>query len=136
MKITEASIDQWIEQIDEPRKDDIITLIDIISTLTHKKPKLWGSIVGFGNLHYRYPSGHEGDMPLVGLANRKQAITLYLSYQIDQYEELQALGKHTHGKGCLYIKKLSDVNLDVLKELIKHAIKDILSYDFITDNEV
>ena len=84
---------------------------------------MWGSIIGFGKLHYTYKTGRQGDMPQFGIANRKQAITLYMSYHIEQYEALNRLGKYRTGKGCLYIKKLEDVDLNVLYELIVKAIK-------------
>lgn len=135
MEITHNMIDDFINQIAEPRKKDILTLIELCEKLTHKKPKLWGTIIGFGNLHYTYKTGREGNMPLLGLANRKQAITLYLSYTLDRYQELEHLGKFTIGKSCLYIKKLSDINLDVLETIMRKAIEETLLYDFIVDND-
>ncbi len=135
MEITEKTIDRFISNIEEPRLTDIKKLIEIGKKLTHKEPMMWGTIIGFGNLHYKYKTGHQGDMPLFAFANRKQALTLYLSYDIAKYELLNELGKHKIGKGCLYIKKLSDINLDVLESLINIAIQDILNTSFITDNE-
>ncbi len=136
MQITSLEVTSFINEIPEPRKSEILTLIDICQRLTQKAPKLWGTIIGFGSLHYKYKTGHEGDMPIIGLANRKQAITLYLSYDLAQYPELATLGKHSIGKACLYIKRLSDIDLSVLEVLIKKGIQESLSYDFITDNEV
>lgn len=135
MTITCADITQFANQIPESRKNEILSLIELGKKLTHKEPALWGSIIGFGNLHYKYPSGHEGNMPLLGIANRKQAITLYLSFNLEQYPELSNLGKHSIGKGCLYIKKLSDINIQVLESLIVDAINDTMKLPFITDNE-
>ena len=86
---------------------------------------MWGpAIVGFGSYHYKYESGREGDAPLVGFSPRKDALTLYLSSDFPERETLLTqLGKHKTGKGCVYIKKLSDVNLDVLQALISHAFQ-------------
>ncbi|MBN3490922.1 DUF1801 domain-containing protein [Acholeplasma equirhinis] len=80
--------------------------------------KLWGSIIGFGNLHYKYPTGTEGNMPLLGIANRKSSITLYVTYVAADYPELASLGKFEMGKSCIYVKKLSDINLAVLKKIM------------------
>lgn len=135
MEITNQSINNFIESIQEPRKKDILKLIELGNKVTQKEPQLWGTIIGFGNLHYKYQTGVEGDMPLLGLANRKQAITLYISYTLEKYPQLKDLGKYKVGKSCLYIKKLSDVNLDVLESLIKDAMKDTLNISFVTDNE-
>lgn len=85
---------------------------------------MWGTIIGFGAVHYRYPSGHEGDTMIIGLAARKQALTLYgLIYYAKNRERLRELGKHKAGKGCLYITRLSEVNMNVLEELIAQAWK-------------
>lgn len=135
MEITEQQIDRFVKTIEEPRYSDIITIIDLMKKHTNKEPKMWGTIIGFGNLHYKYATGREGDMPVIGLANRKQAITIYLSYEFNEYEELQHLGKYKTSKACLYIKKLSDINLDILEKMIVRSVEDINKYDFISDNE-
>jgi hypothetical protein len=132
MEITDLQIKRFLETVEPNRMADVLTLIEIGRKLTGKEPMMWGTIVGFGKLHYKYPSGHEGDMPRFAFANRKQALTLYLSFDVAQYEELSSLGKHKHGKGCLYINKLSDVNMDVLEKLIIKADRDVAHYDFIT----
>ena len=126
----------YLNNLEQKRKQDMEILMDLIHQMTGYEPTLVGSIVYFGNLTYRYQSGRSGVMPLVGISSRKQAITLYLSYDINQYEELSSLGKFKTGKGCLYIKKTEDVSLIVLEKLIKKAIEDTLSLDFITVNEV
>jgi hypothetical protein len=132
MEITNLHIDSFLEKVEPERISDVETLISIGKELTGKEPVMWGTIVGFGKLHYKYPSGHEGDMPRFGFANRKLALTLYMSYDIEPYEELKSLGKHQIGKGCLYIRRLCDVNMDVLKQLIVKASNDVLKHDFIT----
>ena len=88
--------------------------------VTKEAPKMWGpSIIGFGSFHYKYESGREGDMPLIAFSPRKQYITLYvLAGDAHEAPLLKKLGKHSISKVCLYIKKLSDVNLDVLEDLI------------------
>lgn len=136
MEITSLDVMEFINQMPEPRKKDIIELSLMMKTITQKEPKLWGTIIGFGSLHYKYKTGTEGDMPILGLASRKQAITLYLSYDIEKYQELKSLGKYTHGKGCLYIKKLSDININVLDTLMRHAYDDVMKLSFVKENEV
>ena len=135
MMITNQEVKSFIDELSEPRKSEILSLCEIMQKVTKKEPKLWGTIIGFGNLHYKYPTGREGDMPIIGLASRKNEITLYLSYDIEKYAELKDLGKYTHGKGCLYIKKLTDVNLNTLEDLISHAAHDVLNMSFIKNNE-
>jgi hypothetical protein len=135
MEKSNHSVNDFISQIIDSRKNDIIQLIELGKKITGKEPMLWGSIIGFGSVHYQYKTGHEGNMPLLGIANRKQAITLYVSYQIDKFSQLDHLGKYTKGVGCLYIKKLSDIKLDVLESLLKEAMFDTMKLSFITNNE-
>lgn len=135
MEITNLNINSFTESLDEQRKADIIKLVDLMKEVTNKEPKLWGSIIGFGRLKYVYKSGHSGEMPVVGLASRKQAITLYLSYDINKFINLNKLGKYKTGKGCLYIKKLDDIDINVMRTLIVEAIKDTKNLDFITEME-
>jgi hypothetical protein len=91
---------------------------------TKAKPQMWGpSIIGFGKYHYVYASGREGDSMLIGFSPRKQNITLYIMGGFEQYDKLIAmLGKCTRGKGCIYIKRLSDIDIPTLKELIQGSI--------------
>lgn len=135
MEITDQNIIEYLKTIEEERLEDIKTLLEIGIKLTNKEPKMWGSIVGFGSLHYKYKTGHEGDMPIFGFANRKRALTLYISYNLEEYSLLNKLGKYKLGKSCLYIKKLRDINLDILIEIIQKGITDMLSLDYITNNE-
>lgn len=135
MEITDQSVTSFVESITGQRRTEIETLIALGKKVTGKEPKMWGTIIGFGNLHYKYKTGHEGDMPLFGLANRKQAITLYVSYTLEKYPQLKELGTYKTGVSCLYIKKLTDVKMDVLESLIKDAIEDTLKISFVTDNE-
>ena len=131
MHITSTSIEEILAAIEPKRKEDISTLLKLGESITKCTPKAWGNIIGFGRLAYRYPSGQSGEMPILGIANRKQAITVYASYDIEHYPQLKRLGKHSHGKGCLYIQKLSEVDMAVLKELLQVAIDDLLRLPFI-----
>ena len=116
---------QFLNNVEDPkRRKDSIKLLEIITELTNLKPKMWGSsIVGFGKYHYKYATGREGEFMKTGFAPRKQSLTLYIMPGFDRYEEsLKMLGKYTTGKSCLYIKKLEDVNIDVLKQLISESV--------------
>lgn len=125
MKETEASVIEFIENVDHPKKkEDAYRLLDIFSEATGYKAKMWGpSIIGFGSYHYKYASGHEGDAPLVGFSPRKAKISLYFAPGDPKREELlKNFGKHTTGKACVYINKLADIHVDILKELIIQSI--------------
>lgn len=124
-KPNDEKVADFIDSVaDEKKRNDSYALIDLMKKITGKEPKMWGSsIIGFGSYHYKYASGHEGDAALIGFSPRKQNITIYLMCGIEGNEDLfQDLGKHKIGKGCLYIKKLEDVNLEVLKELMERTI--------------
>lgn len=105
------------------RREDGMALLEMMKELTGEVAVLWGSsIVGFGQYHYKYESGREGDMPLVGFSPRKQSMTLYIMPGFEHYEAMLAeLGKHKIGKSCLYINKLADVDETVLRRLIRHS---------------
>ena len=125
-KATIKSISDFLNSIDDPgRKQDCLTVTALMEELSGSKPKMWGdSIVGFGDYHYKYASGREGDWFLVGFSPRKQNLTLYIMAYLEFYTDiLEGLGKFRHRKGCLYIKKLEDIDLDVLKTLISTSIK-------------
>jgi len=112
------------------RLSDIGTLVELMREVTGHEPKMWGaSIIGFGSYHYKSDrSRQEGDWPLVGFSPRKAAISLYVSTGADaQAELLKDLGKFKMGKACIYVKRLSDINLDVLRELIKDTMQFLQS---------
>lgn len=120
------SITEFLNSVeDEKKRDDAIKLIGIIKKETELEPKMWGSsIIGFGSYHYKYESGHEGDAPLVGLSPRKAAISIYLSPSFENKEKrLEQLGKYKVGKGCIYIKKLEDIDIEILKIMILESIQ-------------
>ena len=125
-KQTNQSVQKFLNDIPDPvKRKDCKTVAAMMSEISGYKPKMWGpSIVGFGNHHYKYASGHEGDWPLLAFSPRKQNLTLYvLSGSDEEKELLKKLGKHTTGKSCLYIKQLSDVDLPTLKTLIRKCAK-------------
>ncbi len=105
---------------DTQRRKDCQLLIGMMKKISNEKPKIWrNSIVGFGSYHYKYESGLEGDWLLTGFSSRTQNISIYIVAGFDKYEELLSkLGKHKTGKSCLYVKQLSDLNLEVLENLI------------------
>jgi len=122
---TEVSVTAYIEAItDESKRADAKALVKLMQTASGEKPKMWGpSIIGFGSYHYKYESGREGDMPVIAFSPRKAATVLYGAIGFDGSEKLLAkLGKHTTGKGCLYLKRLSDVDRDVLVEVIARSV--------------
>ncbi len=112
---------------DEQRRKDCFAVVELMKKATKAEPKMWGpSIVGVGSYHYKYASGHEGDSCVVGFASRKEALVLYLMGRDETFEALLGkLGKYKSGKGCLYIKKLADVDLKVLQALIKCSVAGI-----------
>lgn len=113
---------------DEQRRKDAQRVVEMMQEITGEKPTMWGgSIIGFGSYHYKYASGQEGDWMKIGLSPRKNALTLYLmgSYDFADYQDLLArLGKYKTGKSCLYIKRLDDVDIKALKQLIKRSYQD------------
>ncbi len=125
-KVNEASVTKFLESIpDEAVRTDSSAIVEMLRAATKIEPKMWGdSVVGFGEYHYVGASGREGDWYVAGMSPRKQNLTLYMHGGWDYHADLLAkLGKHSLGKGCMYIKRLSDVNMAVLKELIAVALK-------------
>ena len=110
---------------DEGKRHDSYAIMEIMQRVTGEEPKMWGpSMVGFGSYHYTYPSGTSGDSFISGFSPRKQNLTLYIHGGFDQYDELMSrLGKYSTGKSCLYVKRLTDVDLGVLEELITHSVE-------------
>jgi|SRR5579864_4803358 len=124
-KPTKVSVTAFINALtDQTKRADAKALVRLMQTATGEKPKMWGpSIIGFGSYHYTYESGREGDMPLAGFSPRKAAIVLYVSKDFSGAEALLAkLGMHAPGKGCLYVKKLADVDLKVLEKLVAQSV--------------
>jgi hypothetical protein len=120
-KPTEVSVESYLAAIEnEARRADCETLLKLMSKVSKEKPVMWGpSIVGFGSYHYKYDSGREGDMCITGFSSRKAEISVYLTADFPARDSLLAkLGKHKMAVACLYIKKLSDVDIKVLEKLI------------------
>jgi hypothetical protein len=128
-KETMASVSAFLKSItDEQRREDAIAVSDMMKAVTKTEPKMWGSsIVGYGSQHYKYASGREGDWFRTGFSPRKDSLTLYITGSFEQYPDLmKKLGKYKTGKACLYLKKLSDVDQKVLKQLIARSLKSPL----------
>lgn len=122
---TGSSVTDFINAVENvQQRSDSITLIDLMREASGEEPKMWGpSIIGFGNYHYKYDSGHEGDAPLIGFSPRKAATSLYVYTGLDDHQYLLAeLGKFKIGKACIYIKKLSDINASALAKLMLETI--------------
>jgi len=127
-KMTEASVDAFIDaQANEQLREDCWAIADLMAKATKSPPKMWGtSIVGFGNVQLKYVTGRELDWMLCGFSPRKANLTVYLCGGLEGHKDLLAkLGKHSLGKGCLYIKRVSDVDMKVLKALITASLKDL-----------
>jgi hypothetical protein len=125
-KRNEQSVTDFINRVpDEQKRKDSLVILELMQRVTQEEPKMWGdSIVGFGSYHYKYASGHEDDAPLTGFSPRKQNLTLYIMPGFERYPKLmQSLGKHSTGKSCLYIKKLAEINLAVLEELVRQSVE-------------
>lgn len=119
---TDLSVSDYLNNIEDPqRKEDCRKIHDMMKEITGRKPKMWGkTMVGFGTYHYKYESGREGNMLMTGFSNRKNAITLYILGGLKKRsKQLEKLGPHKTGKSCLYIKRLSDIDIDVLSEMIE-----------------
>jgi len=125
---TQQNVTDYINAVEnEVKRNDAFELLKIIQNETGFEPKMWGpSIIGFGTYHYKYASGHEGDAPLAGFSPRKDAISLYLNSDFEAKEELLSkFGKYKAGKGCIYIKKLADIDIEILKKMISLSVESI-----------
>ena len=125
---TDNSVSLFLDQIEpEQKRKDSHALVALMSQITAEKPKLWGtSIIGFGDYHYKYKSGREGDWFLAGFSPRKNALTVYLMCDLSHEGlDFDGLGKYKLSKGCLYFKKIEDVDLNVLTQIIKDSIEII-----------
>ena len=124
-KPTKLSVKAFIDALTDPvRQSDSKALIKLMQVAAGEKPKMWGSsIIGFGSYHYKYESGREGDMPVIAFSPRKAATVLYgVTRSSDAKALFRSLGKHSTGKGCLYIKKLGDVDQNILKTLLVKSL--------------
>lgn len=117
-----GDVEAYLDAIEDPgMREDCRTLSALMKGITGDEPVMWGdTIVGFGSYHYRYDSGREGDWFRVGFSPRKQALTIYIMGYLEKYGHiLEGLGKYKHGKGCLYVKRLTDIDMGQLEKLIR-----------------
>ena len=124
----ELSVSDYLNAIENPqRKQDCWAIHDLMKKVSGKEPKMWGaSMVGFGTYHYKYESGREGIMLTTGFSNRKQAITLYIMDGFKRHKELlEKIGPHKTGKSCFYIKRLSDIDINMLSLVISESLKAV-----------
>ncbi len=122
---TTKSVAGFIKTVeDKLRQADCFSIIEIMKQQTGFEPKMWGpAIIGFGTYHYKYESGHEGDAPLVGFSPRKSEFALYIANFDGKAALLEKFGKHKTAKSCVYIKKVADINIEVLKKLVTGSVK-------------
>lgn len=126
-KPTDSSVMDYLNSVSDAKKrEDSIKIYELIKEVTNAEPKMWGSaIVGFVDHHYKYESGREGDWFKTGFSVRKQSITLYFMCGVEKLQSrLDLLGRHKVGKGCIYINKLEDINLDVLRDIVRTSISE------------
>ncbi|MEL6631695.1 MAG: DUF1801 domain-containing protein [Bacteroidota bacterium] len=121
---TKVTVEEFLETVThKTRRADADVLMEMMGRITQQKPRMWGpSIIGYGSYHYKYASGHEGDMAQLAFSPRKARLVLYILDEKGEEEELlAALGKYKRGKSCLYINKLADVDMEVLEQLVQKS---------------
>jgi len=129
-KPTDRDVTEFLNEIpEEEKRRDCFALADLMQRVTGEKPEMWGeSMIGFGRYNYRYASGQTGEWSKTGFAPRKQNITIYIMAYLENFPEImQRLGKFKTGKSCIYIKRLSDIDISVLEELIRQSLKSLMS---------
>lgn len=127
-KKTEASVEDFLNSIaDEQRRADCFAVVEMMKKATKAEPKMWGaSIVGFGHYHYKYASGRENDWFQIGFSPRKNDLTLYFCDGVERHKELLAqLGKCKHSVSCLYVKRLADLDMKVLKQMMQNSVANV-----------
>jgi len=132
---TKRSVSQFLNAVKDPQKrKDCKTILGLMKNITGEKPVMWGpGIVGFGSYHYKYKSGREGDWPLTGFSPRAQNLTIYIMPGFSSYTDLlKKLGRHKTGVSCLYIKRLDEVRLPVLRTLIRESYRTMKKAQKIT----
>ena len=124
-KPTKSSVPGFIDTIEDPvKRQDCRTLVNLMKKVTGAPPVMWGSsIIGFGSYHYKYASGREGDWFVSGFSPRKQNMTVYIMGGLKDQKLFDKLGKYKTGKGCLYFKRLSDIDQGILKEIITNSVE-------------
>ena len=125
-KPNDQSVEDFLNKVpDEKKRQNSFAILELMKQVTGDKPIMWGdSIIGFGTYKYKYASGRQGEWPVTGFSPRKQNLTIYIMSGFDEYDDLLTqLGKHSTGKSCLYIKKMEDIDQDVLRELISKSVE-------------
>lgn len=124
-KLTTASVESFLQKVkDKKRYQDCLSVMEMMKKATDEVPKMWGeSLVGFGTYRYAYKTGKQGDWPIIAFSPRAKNLTIYIMPGFDRYNDLmKKLGKFKTGSSCLYLNKLEDVDLEVLKQLIKESV--------------
>ena len=127
-KLNDANVNDFLNSVEnEKKRTDSFKVLELMKRITGEEPKMWGSsIVGFGSYTYKYASGRTGDWMLTAFSPRKQSLTLYIMDGFKNYDELLGqLGKHKTGKSCLYVKKLEDIDMNILEELIEASVDHV-----------
>ena len=127
-KKTSASVEAFLKRVADPQqREDCFTVLQMMKEATGLKPKMWGSsMVGFGSFHYKYPTGREGEWFITGFSPRKGNLSIHIMAGCARYGELlRKLGKHKTGVACLYVKQLTDIDLGVLKDLVKESFEHV-----------
>ena len=127
-KPTKKIVKQFLDSLEnEKRKQDSFELLKLFKDITKQQPVIWGNtIIGFGSYHYKYKTGNEGDWPVTGFSPRKQNLSIYVMLGFDNYQDLMnKLGKYKTGKSCLYVNKLEDIDMKVLKKLLIKSVADM-----------
>ena len=125
---SDADVGAFLDRIEnDERREDCRAVVELLADVTGEPPVMWGaSIVGFGSYHYKYASGREGDWMATGVSPRKQSLTVYIMTGFPRHEALmKKLGRYTTGKSCLYIRKLADVDMAVLRELVRESVEQV-----------
>lgn len=120
-----ASVEGFIAKIKDPeQRKDCDTLVRMMRKATGEKPVMWATMIGFGKVHYRYESGHEGDCFMVGFASRKPDLVLYVTDGSERQKKLlEKLGRHRRGKSCLYVRRLADVDVKVIEKIVADSMR-------------
>lgn len=130
-KATDQSVDDFLLTVSEKRRDEAYKLIEMMQRVSGEEPRMWGlSMIGFGKYHYISKSKCEADWFKIGFSPRKAKISLYVSCDADEFaDELAVLGKHSRGKGCIYVNKLEDIDMDVIEKISRTAYENTHDFD-------